>query len=63
MATIEIMRLPAVMAATGLRKSAIYHAAQRGAFPKPFKLLGRASGWRSDEIQAWLESRERFDAA
>ena len=57
MAIIEILRLPAVMQMTGLRKSAIYDAAQRGAFPRQIKLLGRASGWRRDEVEAWIESR------
>jgi prophage regulatory protein len=51
----KIERLPAVMARTGLKKSAIYAAAARGDFPKPVKLIGgRASGFISSQIDAWI---------
>ena len=59
MASTEILRLPAVIQLTGLQKSAIYSAAQRGVFPRPVKLLGRASGWRRDEVEAWINSRPK----
>jgi prophage regulatory protein len=51
----KIERLPAVIARTGLKKSAIYAAAARGDFPKPVKLTGgRASGFISSEIDTWI---------
>lgn len=55
--TFKLMRLPAVIEAVGLGRSAIYALEARGEFPKRRKLTLRASAWRSDEINAWIESR------
>lgn len=60
------LRLPEVMALTGLARSTVYALASRGDFPPPVKLGNtRASAWPSDEIAAWLEEsrRERDQAA
>ena len=57
----EILRLNAVEQKTGLRKSSIYAAIKRGEFPGQVKLLGRASGWRRDEVEAWINSRPKAD--
>lgn len=32
-------------------------------FPKPIKLSAGCARWRSDEVEAWLASRPRTDAA
>jgi prophage regulatory protein len=56
---LRILRLPDVEAVTGLGKSRLYEMERRGEFPARVRLSARASGWRSDEIQAWLESRPR----
>lgn len=32
-------------------------------FPKPIKLSAGCARWRADEVDAWLESRARCDAA
>ncbi|MFC7517274.1 helix-turn-helix transcriptional regulator [Herbaspirillum sp. GCM10030257] len=52
-----ILRLPDVIARTGLRKSSIYNAIKAGQFPSHVSLGLRAVGWRSSEIDAWIESR------
>lgn len=58
--TVKILRPRATSEATGLPLSTLYAAVADGKFPRPIKLLGaRASGWRSDEIQAWIEQRTR----
>jgi prophage regulatory protein len=54
---IRIERLPDVIARTGMGRSWIYAAVQRGEFPKPLKLSARAVGWRSADVDAWLTSR------
>jgi prophage regulatory protein len=56
---VQFLRLPAVMAITGLKKSAIYDSIDKGIFPKPTKITenGRANGWFSDEIARYVESR------
>ncbi|HEC07861.1 MAG TPA: AlpA family transcriptional regulator [Thiolapillus brandeum] len=49
-----ILRLPAVMARTGLARSTIWRRVSEGTFPKPIKLGPRATGWIESEIDEWL---------
>ena len=56
-----IMRLPAVVQETGLSKATIWRRIRTGDFPQPVRLGGpqsRAVGWRSEEVEEWVESRE-----
>ena len=52
------MRLPAVMAVAGLKRSTIYELIQRGRFPRQTKLVasGRAAGWTVKSVRAWLKN-------
>ncbi|WP_028029209.1 helix-turn-helix transcriptional regulator [Gemmobacter nectariphilus] len=52
-----IMRLPAVMQATGLSKASIYNGIKAGTFPPSVKLGERAVGWKSDVIAEWVKTR------
>ena len=54
---IRILRLPEVMARTGLSRSTIYARLAQGRFPRPVSLGGRAVGWIEAEIDAWLRER------
>ena len=54
---ITILRLPQVIARTGLSKSSIYAKVAAGEFPEPISLGARAVGWISDEVQAYLVAR------
>lgn len=60
----KLLRLPEVMALTGIRSTAIYDAIQKGQFPAPVK-LGRASAWVEHEVHGWITARmeERDSAA
>jgi prophage regulatory protein len=57
------MPCPEVGRATGLGKSSIYEKMNPASekydpsFPKPVVLSTRCVRWRSDEIQAWMDSR------
>lgn len=57
--TTTLLRLPAVLAATGLSRSQVYRLmATTGdqQFPKPVRLGGTASvAWRSHEVAAWID--------
>ena len=53
----KFYRLPAVVACTGLSRSAIYAMARNGTFPKPLKIGPRASAWSSLELGQWIASR------
>ncbi len=51
---ITILRLPAVMARTGLSRSTIYEQIAKRQFPKPIKLGPRAVGWIESDITEWI---------
>jgi prophage regulatory protein len=55
----RLLRLPEVEQITGLKKTQIFDAVQRGVFPKPVKILetGRAIAWLEDEIVEHVRSR------
>ena len=56
----RILRRREVELVTQLSKASIYRQMHAGAFPKPVKLGERAAvGWRAEEIDEWVASRER----
>lgn len=55
----RFMRLPDVIATTGLSRSAIYRLIAAGEFPKQDPLTKRAVGWWEAEVAAWNNARRR----
>ncbi len=55
----RLLRLPAVLKLTGLKKSTVYAGAKNGTFPKPVRLSARAVAWRSDELAKWIDGLPR----
>jgi prophage regulatory protein len=55
----RFLRLPEVLARTGLSRSTIYVRLDQGRFPRPVSLGGRAVGWIESEVDEWI--RERID--
>ena len=53
----KLLRLKAVMEATGLGRSSIYKFIAQGTFPKPVSLGDRAVGWVDHEIEEWIAER------
>ncbi len=53
----SILRARQTFVTTGLSRSALYSLISKGRFPRPVSLGERAVGWRSSDIQAWIESR------
>ena len=58
---VRFLRLPEVLARTGLSRSTIYVRLDQGRFPKPVSLGGRAVGWIEAEVDEWI--RERIAAS
>ena len=58
----RIIRLPEVLGATQLSRATIYRLLGSGEFPRPIKLSERAVGWRRDEVETWIATRERANA-
>ena len=54
---VRFLRLPEVMARTGLSRSTIYVRLDEGRFPRPVSLGGRAVGWIEAEVDAWIRAR------
>lgn len=54
-----MMRMPEVRKATGISKTTIWDHVRRGTFPQPVKVSPHCTAWRSDEVSAWMASRER----
>jgi len=55
---VQILKLPEVARLTGVGRSTIYLLMQKGHFPSSVKLTERCVGWRSTDIDAWIESRQ-----
>lgn len=54
---IRFLRLPEVVARTGLSRSTIYVRLDQGRFPRPVSLGGRAVGWIESEVDEWMRNR------
>lgn len=52
-----MLRLPEVLARTGLARASIYRFIAANKFPPPVKLGERASAWPEHEVTAWCEAR------
>ena len=56
-----ILRLPTVLAHTGLSRSTLYEQMAKGSFPRPVQLGPRAVGWLESEVNSWLKARIGVD--
>ena len=58
MSYMKVLRLKEVINRTGLSKSKIYDAINKGEFPKPVKMFknGRAVCWNENTINEWLSN-------
>jgi prophage regulatory protein len=54
---VRILRMPAVEAKTGLKKSAIYERIANRTFPGPIPLDGQAKGFIEHEIDDWIRAQ------
>ena len=54
---LDILRIGRVMERTGLSRTTIWRMVKAGTFPKPVELGSRARGWRSKDVDKWLEDR------
>jgi prophage regulatory protein len=52
-----VLRLPQVLARTGLSRSVLYGLMRQGAFPRPIKIAKRSVGWLTSQLNDWLEAQ------
>ncbi|MGS0755687.1 helix-turn-helix transcriptional regulator [Roseateles sp. GG27B] len=50
----HFLRLPQVLARSGMSKTSIYKLIRDGSFPAQVKLGPRTSAWRASEIAKWI---------
>jgi prophage regulatory protein len=55
----RILGWPEVHAVVGLSRPQVWRLHRAGDFPAPLKLSKNRRGWKSSEIQSWIDSRER----
>lgn len=53
----KLIRLPEMLARTGLSRTRAYEAIRAGNFPAPVKIGPRAVGWVAEEIDCWISER------
>jgi prophage regulatory protein len=58
----SFMRLPAVVAATGVSKGTIWNWSRKGKFPQPIR-FGAITAWRSADVLAWLADPNAWPAS
>ena len=49
----RILRLPTVLARTGLSRATLYRKVQAGTFPRQLKIAARCAGWRESAVNDW----------
>lgn len=54
----QILRLPAVIEATGLSRTSIWRLVRANRFPQPIRLTAKAIGWKRTDVQSWIDTRE-----
>ncbi len=54
----NILRIKATIAKTGVPRATIYLYMKNGTFPKPIKLGIRSVGWIEAELDEWLKARK-----
>ena len=50
----KVLRMPEVVAMTGLSRMTIYRLEERGQFPPRLQLSANTVGWREDDIAQWM---------
>ncbi|MCA1197293.1 AlpA family phage regulatory protein [Sphingomonas sp. R647] len=59
----RILRLPAVLDATGLSRATLYRKINQGTFPKQIAISVRCSGWRESAVAEWLRNPIHYSCA
>lgn len=57
MQNLQFIKLPEVMALTGLSRSTIYLYMEKKCFPKSIKIGLRAVAWRKDDVELWIKQK------
>lgn len=53
----RLLRQPAVLAQTGLKRTALYDKIRRGEFPRSIRIGKRAVAWPESAVATWIRER------
>ncbi len=53
----ELLRLPAVCAQTGLKRTQLYELMKRGEFPASLRISVRGVAWVRADVERWIHER------
>jgi prophage regulatory protein len=53
----RLVRLPEVIARTGVSRSELYRRMAAGTFPMPIKLGQRLNAWPESSVDEWIEAQ------
>ena len=56
---IEFWRWKELKNIVHLGRTTVFQMYKNGEFPRPYKIGKAAAAWRSDEVLAWIETREK----
>lgn len=56
----RILRLPTVLARTGLSRSTLYRKIREGTFPEQVKISIHGAGWYESQINIWIADPVRY---
>lgn len=54
------LRLPQVLACTGLSRATLYRKMKAGTFPRQHQIGERCRAWRQSEVTVWLRNPVSF---
>lgn len=57
----NLLRLPELMARTGLSKSTIYRKIRTGTFPNSRRINGKTVVWLDSDIEDWIQALPMSD--
>jgi prophage regulatory protein len=55
----QILRFPEAATRTGLSRATLYRLLKKGGFVRPVRIGDRAVGFHADEVDTWIQSRQR----
>lgn len=55
----QILRFPEAAKRTGVSRATLYRLIKKGGFVRPVRIGERAVGFHAEEVDAWIESRQR----
>ena len=57
--TTRLLRRPQVLERVPVSETTLWRYVKAGTFPRPVRLGKNSVAWRADDVNAWIDARER----